>query len=192
MKRLRTILLLLLLSSVVILPAVAAAQVDAFGKTDTVYAEMEKVSSNSWTITINCTNDESIVGLSVPLRMTAGMTRVVADSAIYTGGRVETFDYKGMRADTAIQCVTLGMIANLGPTHKTLEPGSGRLVTIFVSSLDKKPIEKLDVDTTTTNPNNSLMVIASNVQGGATPDTIPIADRKKTEIRPAFVVKQVE
>ncbi|HKK20760.1 MAG TPA: hypothetical protein VJ983_04745 [candidate division Zixibacteria bacterium] len=192
MKRLRTISLLMLVASVVILPALAAAQVDNFGKIDTVYADVAKINDNNWTITISCTNDESVVGLSVPLRMTAGMTKVVADSAIYTGGRVETFDYKGMRADTAIQCVTLGMIANLGPTHKILDAGSGRLVTIFVSSLDKKPIEKLDVDTTTTNPNNSLLVIASTVQGGATPDTIPIANREIIEIRPAFVAKQVD
>ena len=124
--------------------------------------------------------------------MTAGMNRIVADSAIYTGGRAETFDYKGMRADTAIQCVTLGMVANLGPTHKVLDVGNGRLVTIFVSSLDKKAIEKLDVDTTTTTPNNSLMIIADRVQGGNVPDTLPLTERKILEIRPAFVVKHVE
>jgi hypothetical protein len=118
--------------------------------------------------------------------MTAGLNRIVADSAIYTGGRVDHFAYKGFRADTAIQCVTLGLLANMGPSKNKLEPGQGRLVTVFVSSLEQKPIEKLVVDTTTTNPNNSLMVVA----GMITPDgdTVAMADSKQRTIRPHFFV----
>ena len=118
--------------------------------------------------------------------MTAGLNRIVADSAIYTGGRVEHVAYKGFRPDTAIQCVTLGLLANLGPTQNTLTPGQGRLVTVFVSSLEDKPIEKLAVDTTTTHPNNSLMVIAAQVTPKG--DTIQIQEHIQREIRPHFVV----
>ena len=173
--------------ALLLMPIVASAQVDSFGKTDTLYAELAKIDNQNWSITVSLTNDEPIVGLAVPFRMTAGPTRVVADSAIYTGGRVETFAFKNFRPDTTIQCVTLGMIANLGPTRNFLAPGSGRLVTIFVSSLDESTIDKLTIDTTTTSPNNSLMVIADNIQGT---DTIQSEDRERMKIFPVFVIKE--
>lgn len=177
----------LLVLSFLLVPMMVSAQVDGYGKPDTIFAELAKINDLNWSITISYSNDQQVVGLAVPLKMTAGPVRIVADSAIYTGGRVETFAFKTSRADTAIQCVTLGMIANLGPTHNFLAAGSGRLVTVFVSALDKQPIEKLMVDTTTTNPNNSLMVIADKIQGA---DTSSYEDMEKLKILPAFVVKQ--
>jgi hypothetical protein len=180
-----SVLILVLLLS----PAIVVAQVDSLGKIDTVYADLARINDYTWSITVSLTNDEDIEGLSIPFKMSAGMNLIVADSAVYTGGRVESFTYKGFRPDTAIQCVTLGMIANLGPTKKYLARGRGRLVTVFVSSLEKKPIEKLIVDTTTTQPNNSLMLIANRVQFGETVDTISLQERNKLEIVPAFVVR---
>ncbi len=165
-----------------------AEPVDKFGKADTVYAEIAKIDPTNWSITISCTNDESIAALSVPLKMTAGLNRIVADSAVYTGGRCENFAYKAFRADTAIQCVLVGMIANIGPTRNKLKPGTGRLATIYVSSLEDKPIEKLAVDTTTMHPNNSLMAVADALQGEP-PDTTRV-DRKDIEIIPVFVTRQ--
>ena len=173
--------------ALLLIPMIASAQVDGFGKPDTLFAELSKIDNQNWSITISITNDEPIVGLAVPLKMTAGPNRIVADSAIYTGGRIENFAFKNYRPDTTIQCVTLGMVANLGPTHNFLAAGNGRLVTIFVSSLDDKTIEKLIVDTTTTSPNNSLMVMADQFQGA---DTISYNDRERLKIFPAFVVKQ--
>lgn len=184
---------LLILSIMIICPTIALAQVDGFGITDTVYADLARIDAQNWSITINVTNDEEIEGLSIPLKMTAGMIRIVADSAIYTGGRVEKFSYIGFRADTAIQCVTLGMMANLGPTRNYLPRGSGRLVTIFVSSLKDEPIEKLTVDTTTTQPNNFLMIIANPYQYEEDRvDTIPLSEREIIKILPAFIVRYSE
>jgi hypothetical protein len=171
-----------------LLPSLAGAQVDKFAKPDTLLAEVGKIDPLHWTITVSYTNDEQVVALSVPLRMTAGLNRIVADSAVFIGGRVQHFAYNAFRADTAVQCVLLGMIANFGGATKKLEKGSGRLATIFISSLDKKPIEKLVVDTTTVHPNNSLMAIADSVQG-TPPDTVTVKDRKDLEIIPVFVTK---
>ncbi|MFQ6007526.1 MAG: hypothetical protein ACE5K8_01100 [Candidatus Zixiibacteriota bacterium] len=168
-------------------PAFVSAQVDHFGKLDTVYAEVAKIDDYNWTRTVSCTNDEPLAGLAVPLKMTAGLTRIVADSAVYTGGRVEKFAYKAFRADTAIQCVLLGMVANLGPTDNVLAPGKGRLATVFVSSLDKKPIEKLVVDTTTLQPNNSLMFVADRIELNKRGDSIPPELSENLQIFPAFV-----
>jgi hypothetical protein len=179
--------LLTLLIILAVAPGAVFSQVDKFGKVDTVYADIAKISDAIWTVTISYTNDESVVALSVPLKLTAGLNKIVADSAVYTGGRVEKWDIKAFRCDTAIQCVTLGMLADLGPRKKFLTPGSGRLVTLFVSSIEDKPIEKLAVDTTTTNPTNSLECVADFIQG-TPPDTTRV-ERPKREIRPAFVVR---
>lgn len=181
--------LLLGITMIVSLPLFASAQaVDNFGVMDTLYAELGKIDNTNWSITISLTNDENVVGLSIPLKFSAGNNRIVADSAIYAGGRADNFSYKGVRPDTAIQCVTLGMIANLGPSQKSIAPGKGRLVTIFISSLDNETIENMVVDTTTTSPNNSLMVIAGRIQGAENQDTIPITDREIVQINPQFVV----
>ncbi len=184
----RLILMLTLVLTICCLPLVASAQVDKFGKPDTLTAEIGKVDPLHWTITVSLTNDEYVLGLSVPFRMTAGLNRIVADSAVFTGGRVSHFALNAFRADTAIQCVLLGMISSTGGPKKRLDPGTGRLATIFISSLDKKPIEKLTVDTTTVHPQNSLLVIADTVQGLPS-DTSHTTDIKDTQIIPAFVVK---
>lgn len=181
---------LLMLGLLLPLPTAVWSQTDPFGKVDTIYAEVAKIDSSLWTITIAYTNDEPVVGLSVPLKYTAGLNRIVADSAVYAGGRVEQFTYKGFRVDTAIQCLTLGMIANLGPTKYRLETGAGRLVTVYVSSLEDKPIMKLTVDTTTTHPSNSLLVVTDAVMG-TPPDTVKVEFNKRSII-PAFVVRQAK
>ena len=141
---------ILLVTILLMLPVAASAQIDNFGVADTIYAEIAKINDLNWSITLIYANDENVEGFSIPFKMTSGLNRIVADSVIYTGSRVEHFAYKTFRPDTAIQCVTIGLIANLGPTRKMVTPGKGRIATIFVSSLDDKPIETLSIDTTTT------------------------------------------
>ena len=187
MKLIKTMILVLVALS--LMSAVGLAQVDHMGKTDTVYADLSRINDDNWSITINVVNDENILGLSVPLKLRAANVKVVADSASYAGGRIEHFAYKGFRPDTVIQCVMLGMIANLGPSENKLTPGSGRIVTIFVSSLDGEKIEKLTVDTTTLSPDNSLMIVADVEDLADVNDSIPKHIDKRLEIYPAFVAR---
>lgn len=170
-----------------LLPVAGRAQADKIGKADTVYADLAKVDANHWTITVSYVNDETVLGLSIPFKMTAGLNHIVADSAVFTGGRVDDFSFKAFRADTAIQCVLLGLIGP-GASRKVLPPGRGRLATIFVSSMDNKPIEKLAIDTTTVHPNNSLMAMADLLQG-TPPDTTRYT-REDAQIVPAFVIRK--
>ncbi len=183
----RTIFFAMVLIGVAALPIVASAQSDPYGKVDTVYAETAMIDSNIWTITVNYTNDEAIVGLSIPLKYHAGLVKLIADSAVYAGGRAASFAYRGFRVDTAIQCLTLGMIANLGPTTLRMEPGTGRLVTIYLSSIDDLAIKKLVVDTTTTNPNNSLLTMTDALIG-TPPDTVR-PEFNKRQVIPAFLAR---
>ena len=171
-------------------PDSAAVKPDRVGKPDTVYAEIGTINPDNWTITVSVANDEPVVGISVPLRMTAGLNRIVADSALFTGGRMASFAQRFFRADTAIQCVIVGGIAILGGPRVQMTPGSGRIVTIFVSSLEKKPIEKLTVDTTTVNPSNSLQIVSDSMMGAA-PDSRRI-EQKDRLIVPVFVVRKAK
>lgn len=190
-----TVKKLIILATLALLPTFALAQVDRFDALDTVYAEVGQIDETTWTITVSVFNDEYIQALSIPLELHSGQTKVVADSAVYTGGRVENFAFKGFRADTAIQCVTLGLLANMGPTHNFMPPsmgGPGRVATVFVSSLEGEPVKALEIDTTTTHPNNSLMMIANAIQFTDPPDTIPQADAERLTIVPAFVLKKTQ
>jgi hypothetical protein len=175
--------------AVSMIPVVAMAQTDHIGKPDTIYADIAKIDDNNWSVTVSYTNDESVVGLSVPLKLDAGTTKILADSAVYTGGRVEEFAYKGFRPDTAVQAVLLGMIATLSSASVVLPAGSGRLVTVFVSSQDGKAIEKLYVDTTTLYPSNSLLVVADHTELTVEGDSVPPQLDKRREIIPVFVAR---
>jgi hypothetical protein len=170
-----------------LLPAAIFAQQDGFGKPDTIYADVAYINDFTATVTISMTNDENLVGLQIPFRMDAGLNKIVADSAVYAGGRIaeSKWAYSGFRPDTAVQCVTLGMIANIGPSNNKLAPGSGRLATVFISSIEGKKIEKLSVDSTTVNRGVSLMAVADMYQGN---DTLKV-DMIARQIKPAWVVR---
>jgi hypothetical protein len=173
------------------MPLAVSAQQDAFGATDTVWAEVSRIDNLNWSINLSYFNDQPIVGMSIPLKMSAGLNRIVADSCIYSGGRVEHFGVRAFRADSAIQCVTLGMIGSLSGKKVRLESGKGRLATVFISSIEDKTIERIAVDTTTTYPGNTLEAIADSVQGEP-PDTVKITDIEKRKIIPVFIVVQPE
>lgn len=170
------------------MPLAAFAQMDEFGMLDTIYAEINKIDDLNYSITVIYANDENVEGLSIPLQYSATDNRLVTDSVIFKGGRAEEFVVKRFRPDTSIQCVTLGLIANLGPTTRMIKPGKGRLATIFLSSMDNKPIEGFTLDTTTTYPNNSLLIVASRLQGPGLTDTVPPVEHERKNIIPAFVV----
>jgi hypothetical protein len=175
-----------------VLPIAADAQSDPFGVPDTVWADVAQIDDYTMSVTISYFNDEYVVGLVVPLKLDAGLNKIVADSAIYTGGRVAEakWAYPGFRADTAIQTVTLGMMANIGPTNHRLTAGKGRVVTVFVSSLEGKKIENFTVDTTTTPPGNTLMAVSPGIQGEP-PNEVEVDITGRT-IFPQWVVRYEE
>ncbi|MCX6833869.1 MAG: hypothetical protein NTW07_01835 [candidate division Zixibacteria bacterium] len=180
----KTVVYLTLLAA---MPLVVQAQQGQFGVPDTVYADIARIDDFTMTVTISYFNDENVVGLQIPFKMNAGLNKVVADSAVYTGGRITEakWAYSGFRPDTAVQCVLLGMMANIGPTEYRLTPGNGRVATVYVSSIEKKKIEKLSIDTTTVGQGVSLLAVADNIQNGA--DTrLEVKDR---HILPVWVVR---
>lgn len=168
-------------------PIMVSAQLDSIGVLDTAYAEINQVDELNWTVTFYYTSDADIIGLSIPFKISAGLNRIVADSIKYDS-RVADFAYKNMRADSAIQCVTIGLIANIPAGNAMIKAGSGKIATVYISSIEDKPIEALTIDTTTTYPNNTLMAAANLVQG-TPPDTVRITHTQQ-KILPAFVIRK--
>ena len=161
--------------------------VDSLGVIDTMYADLVKLGDDSWSITFSYAADEEVVGFSIPFTYKAELNRLVADSAKFSE-HVANWDFKSFRVDTTIQTVTIGMIANISTNPKELGAGTWPLVTVYVSSLENKPIEKLAIDTTTTHPGNMLMCVADMMQGKAPNEKrlTPLA----VKIYPAWVVRQ--
>ncbi len=142
------------------------AQNDKFGKVDTLYVEPYDIDGKNWGVNVFLVNDEDLIALQIPLTFSAGKNnRVVADSTVFKGGIVENFRFKLARVDTATQCVTIGLINDLGGPIPPVPPGRGRLATIFISSLDDKKITSLSVDTTTTPPSNDLQLVHPPTEG---------------------------
>lgn len=169
-------ILLPTLAILLLFSASLTAQQDPFGKIDTIYAEVYNIDNRNWGVNISMVNDEEILALSIPLTFTAEKTRVIADSTIFKGGVVEDFRVKHARVDTSTQCVTLGLINDIGVSIPPVPPGKGRVATIFVSSPDGKDIKILKVDTTTTPPGNTFQIVKPQTDA----------------IIPAFVVKTSE
>jgi len=157
MKLFLSIVMLLLMS----LPAMA--QKDSFGKVDTILAESYKIDDTNWAVNITVFNDEEILALSLPLKLDAGKTKVFADSTVFKGGRADHFRVKNSRSDTVTQCVTIGLINDIGVSVPPMSPGRGRVATIFVSSIDGGEIDYLNVDTTTTPPGNIMQMVKPKV-----------------------------
>ncbi len=186
--KVRTTTILAFLTILATLPVAGFGQTDALGNIDTLYADVSRVDTTNWKVTFSYTNDEDVVGFAIPFKINAGLNRIVADSVTYSD-RVANWAHKSFRADTSIQCVTLGLIANLGMgQRRKCLPGDGQLATVYISSLEGKPFDNLQVDTTTTNPNNSLMAVADLIQG-TPPDTVRIKPGEMS-IYPAFVLRK--
>ncbi|MCX6826691.1 MAG: hypothetical protein NTV06_05420 [candidate division Zixibacteria bacterium] len=158
-------LIFFIIALLVLISSNLVAQEDKFGAIDTIYVEPYKIDTQHWGINISMFNDEDIIGICIPLKLKAENNRVVADSTIFTGGRAESFRVKIVRTDTAKQCVTIGLIADLGVSVPPMAPGKGRIATVFVSSLDNNNIISLEVDSITTTPNNSLQLIKAPSDG---------------------------
>ena len=169
-------LLLLGFALVLLLSANVMAQDDKFGAVDTIYVESYPIDAKNYAVNVSLFNDEEIMALSIPLKFTAGKTRLLADSVVYTGSLVESFRVKQARVDTTAQCLTIGLINDVGVSVPPIPPGKGRIVTIFVSSPDGAEITDFKVDSTTTYPGNKLQLVHP----------------PSTGIDPAFVNKYVD
>jgi len=150
----------------------ALAQNDKFGAVDTLYLEPYKIDAQNWGVNVSLFNDEEITAISLPITFRAGTAKLVADSTVFKGGRAETFRVKTARPDTVEQCLTIGLINDIGVSIPPIPAGKGRIATVFISTVDDKEIdEPLSIDTTTTPPGNSLQMV--NMVEGVISEVVP-------------------
>lgn len=155
---------------------------DPLGERDSLFVDITRLGDRNWSVDISYFSDTKLFALSIPLKFTAGLEKVLIDSTIFTGGKAEHFKEKMTRADTSIQCLTIGLIAAYDPYAKTLDTGTGRLATVFLHTEGESPAPPLKVDTTTTAPSNSLMYVKNSLP----PENVQV------KIYPAFKVTSNE
>jgi hypothetical protein len=162
------------------------AQVDKAGVLDTMYLEPYQIDAKNWAVNVSLFNDEEIIAISLPIIFSSGKTKIVADSTVFKGGRADHFGVKIARADTAAQCVTIGLVWALGGTVPPIDPGTGRIATIFISALDGSDFSApLKIDTTTTSPSNSLQMVMPSPENEKQPaeEVIPFLVIKTQEVK---------
>ena len=126
---------------------------------DTLYIDSYRIDSRNYGIDLIVVNAEELDALSIPLKFSANQSGIVADSTIFRGSRVEDFRLQIVSPDTLTQCLTIALFTDLGNAVPPLSPGRGLIARVYVSSLNHTDISGLAVDTTTTPPSNSLMLI---------------------------------
>lgn len=157
----------LLLTTLVLLAASAYAQNDATGKVDTVTLKVQTLDANKWMVTAFVWNDEELAAVDIPIRYTAGMTKVMVDSVSFKGTRMEKFAQKYFPIDTAGQMMHFGGLAYMSPEQPPLVVGSGEMARVYFSLKNESGAKKpgpFAIDTCTMAPNSSLMLVDKNAK----------------------------
>jgi hypothetical protein len=157
---------LTVLSVAVLLLATTAAfgQMDPFGKTDTLTLTVHEVDNMSWMITGSLWNDEEIAALDVPIKYTAGVTKLLVDSVSYADGRMDYFAMKQHQVDTTGQAMHIGGFAYLGSDKPPLAPGNGQIFKIFISATGDKKGGVFAIDTTYYPPASTMQLVSKDAK----------------------------
>jgi len=153
-----------LFAGLLILAGAVSAQEDPLGKIDTVTLVVSSLEAGKWMISASIWNDEDLAAIDIPIKYTAGISRLKIDSISYTGTRMENFAQKYNPTDTANQTMHFGGFAYMGPDKPPMPPGSGEVARIYISAMgDKKP-GVFAVDTCFMAPNSTLMLVDKNAK----------------------------
>jgi hypothetical protein len=168
-----------LAAGLILLTGTAFAQNDPIGKTDTVTLIVDSPAPGTWVISANIWNDEDLAAIDIPIKYTAGITKLIVDSISFAGTRMEYFAQKYNPIDTAGQMMHFGGFAYMGPDKPPLVPGSGELARVYISAVgDKKP-GVFAVDTCTMAPNSTLMLVDKAAK--IIIPALKIVDKKKAD-----------
>ncbi len=138
-------------------------------KTDTVWFEF-KQDGKKVVAEVMLFNDQPIAGGQIPLKYGNGKSPIEVDSVVFDSKRAGKFDVaNGTEGiDKATQTIRIGFLADISGRKPPLEPGKGRLLSIYLSLKTDKPFEVV-LDTTSLTGGYSLMMADQAAQ------TIPVA-----------------
>lgn len=139
------------------------------GKTDTLWIEF-KQDGKQVVADVMLFNDQPIAGGQIPIKYGNGKSPIQVDSVVFDSKRAGKFDVaNGTEGiDKATQTVRIGFLADISGRKPPLEPGKGRLLSIYLSLKSEKPYEVV-LDTATLAGGYSLMMADQAAQ------TIPLA-----------------
>ncbi len=116
-------------------------------KPDSVWFEF-KQTGNQVVADLFLFNDQPLAGGQIPLRFGNGKAPLTVDSVQFDPKRAGKFDFKNGGIDSVNQTMRIGFISDLSGRKPPLEPGRGKLLTIFFSLKSDKPYEMV-LDTLT-------------------------------------------
>ncbi|MEZ5360159.1 MAG: hypothetical protein R3F48_15185 [Candidatus Zixiibacteriota bacterium] len=142
----------------------AFAQSDNMGVVDTLTLTVEKYAPNKWVVKADFWNDEEIAAFDIPLKYTAGMTKLTVDSVSHAGTRVDYFAQKYQQVDTTGQMMHFGGLAYIGSDKPPLAPGSGEIGRVYISTAGGANADNIVVDTVFFAPNNKMLFVDRNAK----------------------------
>lgn len=127
---------------------------------------------NHYEFEISLVNNNPINAMSLPFFVSAGEKKMYYDSVSFDGSRAEFCAVKIPNPDTTNQKILLGILTSMTPPLKYIDPGEGRIATLYFTGEDGVNVNDIVVDTTFFPPSNHLMWVL--------PDG-------KTQIYPKFI-----
>jgi hypothetical protein len=118
------------------------------------------------TVTLNYTNHDTIAALALPLKVTIGGIIPVIDSVVI-GQRMSSFIYKATTTNPSQGTVNVGFVMGSNPG---LSPGSGTMLTLYLSITPEPDDRQIRVDTLRLSPANYPLFVIRTTLDGVVPE----------------------
>ena len=120
-------------------------------------------------VSLKYKNSDSIMALAYPIKVTIGGSIPVIDS-VKISSRLSDFDWQATTIDTALGTVNIGFV-NWGSGN--LSPGSGTILTLFLSIAPESFDRQIEIDTIRLSPSNYPLFIKPTTLEGIVPGYSP-------------------
>ncbi len=129
-------------------------------------------------------NNEELAAMTLPFSYGNGDTPIRCDSIKFDKTRVEYFEMKIQRIDTANQAILLGLIPDFVGKRPPLKKGDGEVARIYFTLKKGAKFQDFFLDTTFIKPFNRLKFVTPKVKG-----IYPAFDNKKAMIKGGIPLK---
>jgi len=141
-----------------------SARDDPFGIPDTLtIGSIEAEPNSSLSIPVFLFNDEQLMGMTIPLKLTGNITDITCDSIIFNPNRTENLDFVNALIDNDNKSFLLGIIPSLDSSQIHFEPDTGLLCEIFITIGDVWDSEIETLTTAQLPPFNTLKFVGDSI-----------------------------
>ncbi len=140
---------------------------DKFGKPDKVTVEIApQPTVGQWALGVFLENDEELAAITVPLSFGEHLGQFKLDSVIFSNTRTSYFGLQTTNNYDTLNSVLIGLLYTLGGNEPPLEPGSGPVAWLFLTSLEKTdtPPQPPVIDSTFFPPFNRLELVTPSAE----------------------------